>query len=182
MFDYLNSFIDVSLSIAPVLVPIAIYFKQAEFQTFQRQRFALEDFKNSDNEEFKVQIHQYIVGRYFLIDDSHPYTLKQLLSEYDLYNRTVDKHIRLVSINKRRFKENTVIRRVEEDIHYMIERILRHIEKLHELKVEDYEYDKIALFMLKALEGLEQCNLGEFHSKRQAQLARFKVICLRFKH
>jgi hypothetical protein len=179
MFEHYTLLISLTSAIGATLAGIAslaLYKKQSVFQTYQIKRHSLQDFKNSDIEDCKVQLQQFLLGDYFLSENGQRYSLKELLSEYEVFNQASESNINLIANNRRVFKQNTTVSIVEKSIHQLIERILRQLENLAEIEVDEYEYLDTANFLLNALKGLEHCGFGTFDSRRQCQLSRIKVV------
>lgn len=155
---------------------VALYRRQTVFQAYETKRFSLQDFRYSDVEDCKVQLQQFLLGNYFLCENGNRYSLKQILSDYEVFNQASDSHIYLIANNHRSFRKNTSVPKVEEDVYHLVERILRQLESVAAAKVDMYEYVDTANFLLNALKGLEHCGLGTFNSRRKCQLARVKAL------
>ncbi len=155
---------------------VALYFKQLSFQEYQTKRFSLQDFKSSDVEDSKVQLQQFLLGGYFLSENGQRYSLKQLLSEYNIFNQANEHHVHSIVNNRRLFKRNISTIKIEESIHHLVERILRQLESLANSKVDEYEYLDTAHFLLDALKALEHCGFGAYDSHRKDQLFRIRTL------
>lgn len=132
----------------------------------------VKEFRNSDIDDTMMQIRNYLRADYFITESSAPLSIESIFGEYKIHDSLKESRIHSMVLNKQRLKANITLTSIETDLHELVENSLRQFELLRNSGVDNYEYNNLLQFQIKALGSLMNCKLSLMHAKWSSQLNR----------